>query len=270
MKVHLVEHIHVQQLKLLKKSFAVIYFPTWLQRTRTEIMRNLFSKISCSIDLVELLQVTVDTMDDVLNYLINDVKVNNLPLFQLYFDGDLKFSFEVAEVPEELSNPALYYSPRKIPTIYEQPYRAGINTIQLLLQDPLITYSKPLKLFISGDRSSVGKSSTCLALIATLVEEGVLPSDLAYIKPVTQCESEQAITRYCHEMQIEHQGIGPVVFFQGFTRAYLAGETESAATLINKAVHAVESIGQRKKMVIVDGVGYPAVGSICNIRATIP
>lgn len=41
---------------------------------------------------------------------------------------------------------------------------------------------KPLTLFLSGDKSSVGKSSSCLAILASLIRLGVDPSLIAYIK----------------------------------------------------------------------------------------
>lgn len=41
---------------------------------------------------------------------------------------------------------------------------------------------KTLTLFISGDKSSVGKSSICLAILASLVRLGADPSTIAYIK----------------------------------------------------------------------------------------
>ncbi len=265
MKVHHVEPVHIEQLKAFQKSFGVIYFPSWMQRKRQKVIPNLLSSIQNAIVLQELLQISVDSTDEVLNYLINDIKVASLPYFQFFFEGKLTLSFETSSVLSEISNPTFFYAPKSIPTIYEQALKSNIDVVQMLLREQSVMYARPLKLFISGDRSSVGKSSTCLALIATLVEEGVLPYDIAYIKPVTQCESEQAITRYCNEMQISHRGIGPVVFYQGFTRAYLAGETEPAQILIQKAVTSVNEIGMNKKIVIVDGVGYPAVGSICNI-----
>lgn len=43
-------------------------------------------------------------------------------------------------------------------------------------------YPEALTLFLSGDKSSVGKSSTCLAILATLIRCGVPPSAIAYIK----------------------------------------------------------------------------------------
>ena len=41
---------------------------------------------------------------------------------------------------------------------------------------------------------------------------------------------------------ISHRGIGPVVFYKGFTRAFLKGETPSAEVLLKSAVDAVKQI----------------------------
>lgn len=68
--------------------------------------------------------------------------------------------------------------------------------------------SQPARLFISGDRSSVGKSTCCLLLLAALVHAGVNPEDLAYIKPITQCEAEQPVVKFCTQKGIAHRGIG--------------------------------------------------------------
>lgn len=52
----------------------------------------------------------------------------------------------------------------------------------LLLNGEISEYPEALTLFLSGDKSSVGKSSTCLAILATLIRCGVSPSAIAYIK----------------------------------------------------------------------------------------
>lgn len=52
----------------------------------------------------------------------------------------------------------------------------------LLLRGESDEYPEALTLFLSGDKSSVGKSSTCLAILATLIRCGVPPSAIAYIK----------------------------------------------------------------------------------------
>ncbi len=122
-----------------------------------------------------------------------------------------------------------------------------------------------IRLFIAGDRSQVGKSSICLGLLGALLNSGkYTPADLAYIKPATQCEQTQLVEEFC-----KHKGItacvpvGPIVYYKGFTRAFLKGETgETSETLLQKASDAVDRVASNKKVVIIDGVGYPAVGSI--------
>ncbi|CAM9155724.1 unnamed protein product, partial [Ectocarpus fasciculatus] len=122
-----------------------------------------------------------------------------------------------------------------------------------------------LTLLISGDRSSVGKSTFSLFLMASLLQLGFPASSLAYIKPVTQCEAEQPISIFCKKNNISCQGIGPVVFYSGFTRAFLDDTTKSSAELLQDVREAVAHISVGKRVVLVDGVGYPAVGSICGV-----
>lgn len=128
-----------------------------------------------------------------------------------------------------------------------------------------IPAGEPLNLFIAGDRSKVGKSSVCLALLGSLLRLGFAPGDLAYIKPATQCEAPQLVTAWCDSVGIANRGIGPVVFYKGFTREFLKGNAGTSADLLREACEGVRSVGTGKKIVLVDGVGYPAVGSICGI-----
>ncbi|RQM28406.1 hypothetical protein B5M09_011348 [Aphanomyces astaci] len=66
---------------------------------------------------------------------------------------------------------------------------------------------------------------------------------------------------------IAAQPIGPVVFYAGFTRAFLDQPDPARASLdlLRQVVHAVDAISVGKRIVIIDGVGYPAVGSICGV-----
>ena len=121
-----------------------------------------------------------------------------------------------------------------------------------------------VRIFIAGDRSQVGKSSVCLGLIGSLLKMGYPPSLLAYIKPATQCEATQLVAQYCDKVGVANRPIGPVVYYKGFTRAFLAGETEDTSQLLAEAGRSVDDIAQGRRVVIVDGVGYPAVGSICG------
>lgn len=126
------------------------------------------------------------------------------------------------------------------------------------------TSNGPLRIFVAGDRSSVGKSSTCLGLLGCLLHMGYPPSTLAYIKPATQSESHQLIQIWCQQQGIACVPIGPVVYYRGFTRAFLQGATDSTELLLKKAAVAVDQLAEGKQVVLLDGVGYPAVGSICG------
>ena len=75
------------------------------------------------------------------------------------------------------------------------------------------------RIFVAGDRSQVGKTSVCMGILGSLLEKGYLPSELGYIKPATQCESIQLIQKYCNSVGIECIGLGPIIFYSGFTRA---------------------------------------------------
>uniref|UniRef100_A0A7S4JPS6 DRTGG domain-containing protein n=1 Tax=Odontella aurita TaxID=265563 RepID=A0A7S4JPS6_9STRA len=121
-----------------------------------------------------------------------------------------------------------------------------------------------LRIFVAGDRSHVGKSSVCLGLLGSLLRLNYPASSLAYIKPATQCEAPQLVTEFCKNAGIDCQPVGPIVFYKGFTRAFLAGETHTTDEFLEQAGNAVDNIAKSKRVVLIDGVGYPAVGSICG------
>jgi AAA domain len=126
--------------------------------------------------------------------------------------------------------------------------------------------SAALRIFVAGDKSSVGKSSVCLGILGTLLAEGyATPETLAYIKPATQSESTQLIQLYCEQHGIQCVPVGPLVYYRGFTRAFLAGETRSTtAELLQQCADAVDAVAHGKQVVLIDGVGFPSVGSICG------
>ena len=129
---------------------------------------------------------------------------------------------------------------------------------------PMTGSGEAIRVFVAGDRMSVGKTSVCLGLLSSLVAKGYPCESLAYIKPATQNEKPQLVQRYCERLGIPCVPIGPVVYYRGFTRAFLAGETESSRELLQKVEDAVDTLAKGKRVVIVDGVGFPAVGSICG------
>jgi len=127
------------------------------------------------------------------------------------------------------------------------------------------TDSQALRIFVAGDKSSVGKSSICLGLLGSFMNMGYPPESLAYIKPATQSEETQLIEVFCEKHAIKCVPIGPLVYYRGFTRAFLAGEVpESSGELLQKCGDAVDRAARGKQVVLIDGVGFPAVGSICG------
>lgn len=75
--------------------------------------------------------------------------------------------------------------------------------------------AKPIEQTNKQMNQKVGKSSTCLGLLGTLLRQpGLSSSDLAYIKPATQCEKPQLVTDWCEANGIACRGIGPVVFYK--------------------------------------------------------
>jgi len=145
------------------------------------------------------------------------------------------------------------------------------NTTDTTTPNPTPPITKgPIRIFVAGDRTQVGKSSICLGLLGTLLHKlNHSPETLAYIKPATQCEESQLVTQYCESVGIDTVSSAPLVYYKGFTRAFLKGETDGSEVLLRKVSKAVDDLflgsGDDivgKKVVIIDGVGYPAVGSI--------
>ncbi|GMI63018.1 hypothetical protein ScalyP_jg11233 [Parmales sp. scaly parma] len=132
----------------------------------------------------------------------------------------------------------------------------------MYLKEPSSSPKSCIRLFVAGDRSQVGKSSVCIGILQYLLNSGFLPIDLAYIKPATQCEEQQPIQLFCEEHSIACVPVGPIVYYKGFTREFLKGSLGSSEALLQTAKQAVDNICANKKICLIDGVGYPAVGSI--------
>jgi len=190
------------------------------------------------------------------SYLINIIKIDSLPTIITYDDKGHpnQIVYGIEKCKSFISN-LLSFN-------YNLLSESIISPNKLISQ--LFTGDIGL-LYISGDRSSVGKSTICLSILITLLRLGVSPQDIGYIKPVTQCEAEQPITRFCNRNQITCTSIGPVVFYKGFTRAFLSEDTETRKELLESVYEAVYKMKAAKQIVLVDGVGYPSVGSICGL-----
>jgi len=124
---------------------------------------------------------------------------------------------------------------------------------------------EPMYLCIGGDRSGIGKSTVSLGLIMAFLENGYDASELAYIKPCTQCVSVQMITKFCKSKGIKQVSLGPVVYKRGYTYDAIDEINGSNEARMEAVLQSILDIGKGKKIVVVDGVGYASVGSVAGV-----
>jgi hypothetical protein len=124
-----------------------------------------------------------------------------------------------------------------------------------------------VRIFVGGDKTHCGKTSVALGILGGLHKAGVPCDRLAYIKPATQCEAPDLIQRWCEANKVSHceGSSAPLVFYKGFTREFLNGNLGTSESWIHKIAMAVDQLAVNKSFVIVDGVGFPAVGSIVGV-----
>lgn len=148
-------------------------------------------------------------------------------------------------------------------------------------------------LYVSGDKSAVGKTSTCICILDTLITvHGYRPQQLAYMKPCSQCVDVQLIWKYCHQKDIVFRGLGPVLFYAGFTEQCLLHGADpqsefypetlraSIVTAVNEMIDRliernvadacgllddVQKEKRRKLLIVIDGVGHPGVSALCGV-----
>lgn len=116
-----------------------------------------------------------------------------------------------------------------------------------------------------GSESGAGKSTVCLGILAQLLASGFTPSQLAYIKPVTQCIAKQTVALFCEQTKIPYLDIGNLVFRKGFSRDFIDGLTKPSDELKADVMASILGIGKDKEVVIIDGVGDPSVGSVVGV-----
>ncbi|CAD7924893.1 unnamed protein product [Amoebophrya sp. A120] len=152
-----------------------------------------------------------------------------------------------------------------------------------------------VRLFVAGAAGQgSGKSTLCLGILGALLEMGYSPDELAYIKPCTQGIQQTLVAKFCKAKGIRARHVGPVVFFAGFTQKF-ATETlptevygrnveEYRSTLQSRIEEAVDDLlnpsadiadftndditavkNKPIKVLLIDGVGYPGVGSLCGV-----
>lgn len=120
-------------------------------------------------------------------------------------------------------------------------------------------------LYVMGSESGVGKSTVCQGILAMALASGYPPSCLAYIKPVTQCTKTQGVALFCDRSGIARVDLGGLIFRKGFTKDFIDGLTQGSEELMSGILASIFGIAKGKALVVVDGVGDPAVGSVVGV-----
>lgn len=121
------------------------------------------------------------------------------------------------------------------------------------------------RLFVAGGATHAGKSTICLGILQAAVEK-YGPNQVAYVKAATQDEREDTVSRWCAANKVEYRSGKhcPIVYYAGFTRAFLDGSAGTSQQWLDRAASVVEGLAATRKFVLIDGVGFPAVGSVCG------
>lgn len=145
----------------------------------------------------------------------------------------------------------------------------------------------PPTLFILGTDRNIGKTVTCIGIIAKLLspEHGYAVEDIGYIKPVGQ-ETLQVLDGQGVPIQADkdavlvtsllgieccgYEKMSPVVWRDGLTSAYIeeAAKGDPLAgreNFLEQIRDAYDHVCQGKRIVIVEGTGQPGVGSVAGI-----
>lgn len=252
----------------------MLFYPSWRGSHYKTFLHQLTQKIhhyhhdhhhddlTKIVDMKVLFKIVVSVGTDVEDYCIDHLRILNLPVIVTYRNGGVSSIIDLQQPRLNSNSSDVFYEQTVSLTDFISYHNESTVDYTRIMHSYHHHHnsSSSMKLFISGDRSSVGKSSICLAILATLLRKGFSPTSLAYIKPVTQCEEEQPITRFCNRNGISNRGIGPIVFYKGFTRAFLSNETHSSDVMMEQINEAVDVISRGKLITIIDGVGYPSVG----------
>lgn len=127
-------------------------------------------------------------------------------------------------------------------------------------------------LFIAATGQNVGKTTTCLGLVAKLKKE---MGSVSFMKPVGQehIETETGIHvdkdvllfKNQFKLPDSYEEMSPVLFPRGFTRDYLDGKVDHNQ-LTHKILKSFQSISSRSCATIVEGTGHTGVGSIVDLN----
>ena len=126
--------------------------------------------------------------------------------------------------------------------------------------------------FIAATGQNVGKTTTCLGLIAGLKKRNL---SVGFLKPVGQEHTETETGVHVDKDVIlfkshfnlpdPYEEMSPVLFPRGFTRDYLDGKIDHV-DLLAKIDRSYQEITRRHKITIIEGTGHTGVGSIVDLN----
>lgn len=127
-------------------------------------------------------------------------------------------------------------------------------------------------LFVAATGQHIGKTTTCLGLVAGLQKRF---THVGFMKPVGQehVETENGLhvdkdvllfKEYFH-LNCSEACMSPVLFPRGFTRDYLDGKIHHQS-MMDKIFSAYRAIADNNDVTVVEGTGHCGVGSIVNLN----
>lgn len=126
--------------------------------------------------------------------------------------------------------------------------------------------------FVAATGQNVGKTTTCLGLLAGLKKRY---DSIGFMKPVGQehIETEEGVhvdkdvllfqSRF--ELTDPIKEMSPVLLPRGFTRDYLDGKVDHKK-LVAKITTSFKAISKRNKITVLEGTGHTGVGSIVDLN----
>lgn len=140
---------------------------------------------------------------------------------------------------------------------------------------PTDTTSRKRPIYVAATHQHVGKTTTCLALMSGLKKR--FPNSIGYVKPVGQqhvpvysdllqreirVDKDVTLIREHFELHhIDYQYMSPVLIPKGYTKDYIDGKI-SFDGQVKSIMNAVSAISEQNEVVLCEGTGHCAVGSI--------
>ncbi len=126
--------------------------------------------------------------------------------------------------------------------------------------------------FIAATGQNVGKTTTCLGLLAGLKKQY---ASVGFFKPVGQehveteigirVDKDVALFKAYFKLTDPYEEMSPVLFPRGFTRDYLDGKVDHRE-LAAKISHSFRAVALRHAMTVIEGTGHTGVGSIVELN----